>query len=77
MIRPDPTMTRRRSEAENKMPAATAEKCAHPVCTCMASLGRYCSAQCAAMEETPDLDCSCGHPICKGDKSYQEMVSGE
>jgi hypothetical protein len=43
------------------------KKCAHPNCTCQVPSGnKYCSAQCEAMEETPDIDCRCGHPVCKG-----------
>lgn len=38
-------------------------KCAHPPCTCE-SRDKYCSAQCQAMEKTPDLQCDCGHPGC-------------
>ncbi len=42
-------------------------KCAHPVCNCLVKPGeKYCSAQCAAMEKTPDLTCECHHPGCKG-----------
>ncbi|HET6143911.1 MAG TPA: hypothetical protein VFE02_10400 [Candidatus Acidoferrales bacterium] len=42
------------------------KKCAHPSCTCRATTGKYCSVQCEAMETTPDVDCKCGHPGCKG-----------
>ncbi len=42
------------------------EKCAHPVCSCVTTSGRYCSTECAAMEKTPDIDCLCGHGGCKG-----------
>jgi hypothetical protein len=46
---------------------ATDKKCAHPNCTCPAdSYSDYCSAACAAVEHTPDIDCRCGHPACKG-----------
>ena len=48
------------------MSAEKAKKCAHPACTCTPASGKYCSAQCEAMEETPDVDCRCGHPECKG-----------
>jgi hypothetical protein len=30
------------------MTIANAEKCAPPVCSCMTTLGKYCSAQCGA-----------------------------
>src|SRR5713101_3666384 len=43
-----------------------AEKCAHPVCSCLTKSGKYCSSQCEAMEKTPDIDCSCGHRTCTG-----------
>lgn len=42
------------------------KKCAHPPCTCTSKSGKYCSAQCEAMEQTPDIDCRCGHPACRG-----------
>jgi hypothetical protein len=46
---------------------AAQKKCAHPPCTCLASEGsKYRSTECAAMEKTPDLDCLCPHPDCKG-----------
>jgi hypothetical protein len=43
-----------------------AKKCAHPICTCEATTGKYCSAACEAMEKTPDVDCRCGHKGCQG-----------
>jgi hypothetical protein len=42
------------------------KKCAHPNCSCQTT-EKYCSPQCEAMEETPDIDCKCGHPGCKGE----------
>jgi hypothetical protein len=42
------------------------KKCAHPNCTCITRSEKYCSPQCAAMEETPDVDCRCGHSECRG-----------
>jgi hypothetical protein len=45
------------------------KKCAHPVCTCEATTGKYCSAACEAMEKTPDIDCHCAHKGCKGKTS--------
>jgi hypothetical protein len=45
---------------------AEGKKCAHPVCSCIVTSGNYCSTQCEAMEKTPDIDCTCGHPACKG-----------
>jgi hypothetical protein len=44
----------------------TADKCAHPACTCIPTSGKYCSAQCEAMEKMPDIDCRCGHLVCEG-----------
>jgi hypothetical protein len=41
------------------------EKCAHPICVCLISEGKYCSTECAAMEKTPDIECLCGHTLCK------------
>jgi hypothetical protein len=45
------------------------QKCAHPVCSCETTSGKYCSTECAAMEKTPDIDCLCGHGVCKGKTS--------
>ena len=45
------------------MATTKGQKCAHPVCSCITTSGKYCSTQCEAMEKTPD-DCSCGHAIC-------------
>jgi len=56
------------------MSSPKAEKCAHPVCSCTTTSGKYCSTQCEAMEKTPDIDCSCGHTGCKGKTSYQPVV---
>jgi metallothionein len=48
------------------MPAKE-RKCEHPPCSCKTTDGsRYCSAECAAMEKTPDLECLCGHAGCTG-----------
>jgi len=49
------------------MAAKEGKKCAHPVCSCRVTSGEYCSTECAAMEKTPDIDCKCGHPGCKGE----------
>lgn len=48
------------------MENSNAQKCAHPICSCMTSSGKYCSAQCEAMEKTPDIDCRCEHTQCEG-----------
>jgi hypothetical protein len=50
----------------NAMNAALGPKCAHPVCSCPAGSGKYCSVECEAMEKVPDIDCSCNHSNCKG-----------
>ena len=42
------------------------KKCAHPPCSCEVTEGKYCSAECEAMEKTPDIKCLCHHPGCKG-----------
>jgi len=53
---------------QKEMPVAAEkkEKCAHPPCTCKVTSGKYCSVECEAMEETPDIDCTCNHPGCSG-----------
>jgi hypothetical protein len=56
-------------EAEKKMSPEPAKKSAHPICTCEATTGKYCSAACEAMEKTPDIDCHCAHKGCKGKTS--------
>jgi len=49
------------------MPTEQHKKCAHPPCTCpVSSDSDYCSAQCAAVEDTPDIDCRCTHQDCEG-----------
>jgi hypothetical protein len=41
-------------------------KCKHPACSCVAGNDGYCSPQCEAMKDTPDIDCRCTHAGCKG-----------
>jgi len=53
------------SEQEKEMAANSARKCAHPVCSCEATEGKFCIAACEAMEKTPDIDCHCGQAGCK------------
>src|SRR5215472_12005703 len=53
-------------KGEEPMVANETKKCAHPVCTCQVTSEKYCSPQCEAMEEIPDIDCKCPHSICKG-----------
>ena len=50
------------------MASAKAEKCAHPLCLCLTTSGKYCGTQCEVMEKTPDVDCSCGHAECQGNR---------
>lgn len=46
---------------------ASNKKCAHPPCSCQVGPDdKYCSAQCEAMEKTPDLSCECHHAGCHG-----------
>ena len=52
-----------------EMATAKGQKCAHPICSCVITSGKYCSTQCAAMEKTPDIDCPCGHAGCRGETS--------
>ncbi|MFY9754043.1 MAG: hypothetical protein WBS18_02170 [Candidatus Acidiferrales bacterium] len=43
------------------------KKCGHPNCSCTVSPDKtYCSAQCEGAAKTPDIDCRCAHPGCKG-----------
>ena len=37
------------------MATTKGEKCAHPVCSCITTSGKYCSTQCEALEKTPDM----------------------
>jgi hypothetical protein len=49
------------------MARAKMSKCKHPACSCLAMEGsEYCSAQCEAVKNTPDVDCRCNHGGCKG-----------
>src|ERR1035438_2483926 len=51
---------------EKEMDSTKAEKCAHPLCSCVATSGKYCSAECQATEKTPEIACACPHAGCKG-----------
>lgn len=54
-------------ELEGFMTTEDKKICAHPPCTCeVPSDSRYCSAQCAAMEDVIDIDCRCAHVTCAG-----------
>jgi len=57
-------------ERRIEMTTMKGEKCAHPVCSCPAVSGKYCSVQCEAMVKKPDIDCSCGHQGCDGRTSH-------
>jgi hypothetical protein len=44
------------------------KKCAHPVCKCMVTgdeFGDYCSAHCEEAKEMAELQCECGHNVCR------------
>jgi hypothetical protein len=44
---------------------AKAGKCAHPVCSCVITSGKYCSTECAAMEKVA------GHRMCVRTRQMQ------
>jgi hypothetical protein len=48
------------------MATENVKKCAHPNCSCTTHAGKYCSVQCETMEKVPDIECKCGHVVCKG-----------
>jgi hypothetical protein len=49
------------------MAAEKSKKCKHPPCTCEAEAGSdYCSVECEAMEDTPDIACHCLHANYQG-----------
>lgn len=54
------------------MTPTNSQKCAHPVCSCLTTSGKYCSIECETMAKMPDIDCSCGHPGCKGETQFIE-----
>ena len=46
---------------------ADSKKCAHPSCSCPAAAdSKFCSVECEAVAKTPDVDCRCPHPGCRG-----------
>jgi hypothetical protein len=47
------------------MVPATAEKCAHLVCSRVTTSGKYCCTECEAMQKTPAVDCMCEYTRCK------------
>ena len=49
------------------MAEGKANKCAHPACSCTAAKdSSYCSVECEAVKNMPDIDCRCNHAGCKG-----------
>ena len=50
---------------EGRMGTDNPKKCAQPNCSCTAMAGKYCSVQCETMDKMPDIECKCGHPVCK------------
>ena len=58
-----------RSWENKEMDSTKGEKCAHPLCSCVATSGKYCSAECQATEKTPEIACACLHAGCKGKKT--------
>jgi len=53
-------------KGEHYMASDENKKCAHLVCSCNVTSGKYCSTECEAMEKTPDIACKCPHAGCKG-----------
>jgi hypothetical protein len=49
-----------------KMASEKAEKCAHLLCSCVTTSGKYCSAECEATVKTPEIACACPHAGWKG-----------
>jgi hypothetical protein len=44
------------------------EKCAHPICTCLAEEdSKYCSPYCEDAKDTTEIACNCGHVGCQSD----------
>ena len=47
--------------------AEETKKCKHPSCSCtVASGAEYCGVKCEAVKQTPDVECVCNHPGCRG-----------
>jgi hypothetical protein len=59
------------------MASSKAKKCAHPICSCLTTEGEYCSIECEAMEAMPDIDCHCGHAMCKGETDHGTSLPSE
>ena len=45
---------------------AEAKKCAHPLCSCMVTDGKYCSQMCEDSMGSESLGCDCPHQGCTG-----------
>jgi hypothetical protein len=54
------------SNHNTEIASTNTAKCAHPICSCLAISGKYCSVECEAMEKMPDIDCRCEHNDCAG-----------
>ena len=50
------------------------KKCAHPICSCTVTSGKYCSTQCETIEKTPDIDCKCGHVGLQGPDGISRLT---
>jgi hypothetical protein len=57
------------------MATESLHKCAHPNCSCLTeSEKKYCSMECESIQKTPDIDCKCPHPDCKGRASPHSVT---
>jgi hypothetical protein len=62
-----PSTIEKTLKSEGRSIMSEAKKCAHPNFSCKAPEGKaYCGVQCETAAKTPDIDCKCGHPGCKG-----------
>jgi len=52
-----------------EMATVKAGEPAHPVYSCVTTLGKYCSTECDAMEKAPEIDCVGRHAGYKGKTS--------
>jgi hypothetical protein len=55
------------------MASEKAVKCSHPLCSCVTTSGKYCSAECEATEKTPEIACACPHTGCKGNPRRRRL----
>jgi hypothetical protein len=52
------------------------EKCAHPICTCLAREDNdYCSPYCEDAKDTTEIACNCGHIGCESSIAQVAMPS--